>query len=403
MFHDRPAWDERQTIDTTSGHYLPHSPSSTQKTNQDNPNFPRELSSKCHNTPVAECTQVESMFVGPNQTILDCLSSIERGGNGVALVVDGSERLIGLVTDGDVRRALIGGCELSARLAPIVRKDPLVVTSGASRAHVLDVMKARRVGQVPIVDTQNRVLGVHLLSELVGATELPNVAVVMAGGLGSRLGALTRETPKPMLTVAGRPILEWIVLHLVGQGIRQLVISIGYLSDQIERHFGDGDDFGCTIQFVRDPVDSRLGSGGALGLIDSSVFRGLPVLVMNGDLITQFDLLSMLRHHKMSGASMTVARRTIENEVPFGVLNIGVDGSLLEITEKPRAAWTVNAGIYVVNPSLVSLVDTSREFAITELVTHCLANGQIVATWEIDGDWIDVGRPASLSLARGED
>jgi dTDP-glucose pyrophosphorylase len=350
---------------------------------------------------VGQQIDVSTLALHANASLLDGLRAIELGGCGVAVIEDSAGRLQGLVSDGDIRRALIRGIGLDAPITDIMSRAPLVVAVGASRAHVLDLMRARGVSEVPVVDEDFRIVGLHQLNRMISRNELPNVAVIMAGGLGSRLGPMTRSVPKPMLPVAGRPVLEWIVLHLVGEGIRDIVISTGHLGDVIEEYFGDGKHFGCSISFVRDAVGIRLGSGGALGLIGADRLGCHPAVVLNGDILTRFDLTSMLVHHSASGAVMTVARKSVGHEVPYGVLNTDSSGRLEAIVEKPEVTWTVGAGIYVIEPILAARVATSRDFPMTDLVKSCLDQDDVVSSWEIEGDWIDIGRPEDLARARG--
>ncbi len=334
-------------------------------------------------------------------TLLDGLGAIERGGCGIAVVEDSTGRLQGLVSDGDIRRALIRGVRLEAPITDIMSRAPLVVTAGASRAHVLDLMRARGVSEVPVVDEDFRIIGLHQLNRMISRNEIPNVAVIMAGGLGSRLGALTKAVPKPMLPVAGRPVLEWIVLHLVGEGVRDILISTGHLGSIIEDYFGDGKHFGCGISFVRDPEGVRLGSGGALGLIGTERLGCHPAVVLNGDILTRFDLASMLAHHCNTAASMTIARKSVGHEVPYGVLTTDSSGMIEAIVEKPEVTWTVGAGIYVIEPRLAARIVTPQDFPMTDLIKSCLDRNEKVSSWEIEGDWIDIGRPEDLAKARG--
>jgi dTDP-glucose pyrophosphorylase/CBS domain-containing protein len=344
----------------------------------------------------------DRLVVGLDATVLQALAAIDAGGANAAVVVDGMERFAGIVTDGDLRRALIGGGRLSDSIRPYVQATALTVAPHVSRAHVLDLMRVRGVNQLPIVDADGRVAGIHRLGDVIGRTTRPNVAVVMAGGRGTRLYPLTQKVPKPMVTVAGRPILEWIVLHLVGAGISRVVLATGYFAEQVEDHFGTGERFGCSIQYVRDPDDAPRGSGGALALVrDALDLPDAPVVVMNGDLITQFDVGAMLDHHRCTGAMVTIAARPLFHEVPFGVIGHDSDHRVTELVEKPVMSWTINAGIYAIEPSLLDRVPSDGEYPITELVGECLRRGEHVSAWDFNDEWNDVGRHDDLARARG--
>jgi dTDP-glucose pyrophosphorylase len=341
------------------------------------------------------------LTLGTGATIRDALAAIDAGAREIALVVDGESRLVGTVSDGDLRRALLGGAVLDDPVAPHLARRPVVVGPGAGRAEVLDLMRARALGQIPVVDADGRLCGLHVIRELLGAVERDTSAVVMAGGRGTRLAPLTDTLPKPMVRVAGRPLLERLVLHLVGQGIRRVVLAVNYLGDVIEAHFGDGEAFGCRIAYLREDPAHPLGTGGALGLLrGAGLLPSSPMLVMNGDLLTQFDVGDLLASHAASGAAATVAVGDHVHELPFGVVEIDGD-RLVALREKPAAHWTVNAGVYVLDPALVDRVPAGAAFPLPALLEDCLRRGDPVHVWRLTDEWADVGRPADLARARG--
>ncbi|WP_376766016.1 sugar phosphate nucleotidyltransferase [Amycolatopsis pithecellobii] len=318
-----------------------------------------------------------------------------------AFVVDGDGGLAGAVGENDIRRALLRGHDLDSTVARLIRRPTVTVGPDDGRAEVLDLMRALRVSEIPIVDAKGMLAGLHIEEEIVGMPELENWAVIMAGGRGERLAPLTKDVPKPMLPVAGRPILERLVLHLVGAGIRNIFISVNYLADIIEKHFGDGSKFGCRIEYLREDTDRPLGSGGSLGLLPDSGYRSAaPLLVMNGDLITAFSVREMLETHSEYNAVATIAVSTYEHQVPFGVMEAR-DDALVRMVEKPTHSWPVNAGIYVIEPDLLSRIPPGQLFPITDLFTECLQRKERVMLWQLR-DWKDIGRPAELAEARGQ-
>lgn len=322
--------------------------------------------------------------------------ALERGAVGIALVVDEANRLVGTLTDGDVRRALLKGASRESELAPHVCTNITAVGSRAGRAEVLDLMQARRIEQIPIVDEEGRLLGLHLLHEVLGNIERPNWAVIMAGGQGTRLWPLTENLPKPMIRVAGRPILERLVLQLVGFGITRIFVSIHYLGDLIEQHFGDGSRFGCRMEYLRE--DRPLGTGGSLSLLPEVPQH--PLIVMNGDLVTQADLGSMLAFHERAGQRATIGVRRYYHTIPFGCVEL--DGSrVTQFDEKPRLTRLINTGIYVLDPQVVARVPRGQEFALPSLLEDCLGRGEPVGAFEIEDDWIDIGQREHLTRARG--
>jgi dTDP-glucose pyrophosphorylase len=329
-------------------------------------------------------------------TLLDVLRALDRGGFGVALIVDAEGRLVGVMTDGDVRRALLASHPIDSRLGPFVNRAFTSVRPDVPRDDILELMRARQIEQVPIVGPDGHPAGLHLLHEIVGAAERPNWAVVMAGGRGTRLGSLTSNIPKPMLRVAGRPILERIVLKLVGHGIRRVFLSINYLGHLVEQHFGDGSRFGCQIEYLRE--DRPLGTGGSLSLLP---VPSAPVVVMNGDLVTQADVGELLDFHEGSRFAATVGVRRYLHTVAFGCVD--VEGQrITSFEEKPTLTCMINGGIYVLSPALVRRVPANREYQLPELLVDCLGRNEAIGAFEIHGDWFDVGQKDTLQQARGE-
>jgi dTDP-glucose pyrophosphorylase len=331
---------------------------------------------------VGACVSVGGM-------LWDALKSMDRSCAGVALVTDEGGRLVGTLTDGDVRRALLGGAEVNDPLRPFIFRNYVAVGAGVGRAEVLDLMQARRIDQVPVLDEDGRLIGLHLLQEMLGPVERPNWAVVMAGGIGSRLRPLTDGIPKPMIRVAGRPILERIVLHLVGHGIRRVFLSVGYKAHVIEEHFGDGSKFGCRIEYLRE--ESPLGTGGALSLLPEKPTA--PVLVLNGDLVTQADVGAMLDAHK--NRAVTLGVRRYVHTVPYGCVETDSAGRVEWIQEKPDVSVMVNAGVYIVEPYVIASIP-SGPYSMPDLI-----DGWQTVAHEIEDDWLDVGQHDQLRLARG--
>jgi NDP-sugar pyrophosphorylase family protein len=205
-----------------------------------------------------------------------------------------------------------------------------------------------------------------------------------------------------MVSVAGRPILERLVNHLSGFGISHIVLSIGHLGEVIEGHFGDGSQFGCNITYLREDPANPLGTGGPLGSLPK-LFPELsvPVLVMNGDLVTQFDVAAMLAHHDQAHAVATVGAFPYTHEVPYGVLQVNGAGRIDSILEKPLRQELVSGGVYVFNPSVLLKVPMGTFFPMTQVLTECIDRGDNVSVWALDEDWVDVGHPRDLAKARG--
>jgi dTDP-glucose pyrophosphorylase len=348
----------------------------------------------------------EHLLVRSTWTVREVMRTIDDGAEAIALVIDDAGRLEGTVSDGDLRRALLGGATLDDPVAAFMSRDPVTLPESTDRAAVLDLMRARRLNQIPVLDADGRLIGLHVMQEVLGGEVRPNWAVVLAGGRGTRLGTLTTSTPKPMLPVAGRPILERIVLHLVGSGIQTVYLAVSYLGEQIRHHFQDGAEFGCEIRYLVEDPATPLGTGGPLrGLLEQGSPPAHPILVMNGDLVTSVSVRSILEHHDLARAALTVALSEYVHEVPFGVANLDEQEPELisRLVEKPRWTGLVNAGVYVVSPGLLQLIPQSVNFPITDLAAACFERGERVAGWRLTGYWHDIGLPHEFARARGED
>lgn len=340
--------------------------------------------------------QLQKTLVSHSDTLRDAMIALERGACEIALVLDEDAKLVGTLTDGDIRRAFLSGASIDDPLEPWQQKKFKFVHEGAGRAEVLDLMKALTIAQVPELDSQGRVVMLHRLSETIGQTWRPNSAVIMAGGKGTRLRPITEHLPKPMIQVAGRPILERLVLHVVGNGIRHIYLSINYLGHMVEEHFGDGSRFGCKIEYLRE--DRALGTGGALGLLPKIPEH--PILVMNGDVVTQADLGAMLRFHEHNKHVATMGVREYVHTVPFGCVEVA-EGRLTQLVEKPTLRRLINTGIYVISPSLLASIPPETEYPITQLFETHLQAGDSIGAYHFEDEWIDVGQPEQLKQARG--
>ncbi len=335
-------------------------------------------------------------IVHPTDTLLHGLAVIDGAGIETALVTE-ADRLVGILTDGDARRALLRGKGLDCPISEVMQPKFTAVGPEIGRAEVLDLMKARVFKQVPVVGADGRLLGLHLMKDFLANGQRPNAALVLCGGLGTRLRPITETIPKPMIPVAGRPILERIVLHLVGHGIRRIFLATHYLGEMIEAHFGGGEAFGCRIDYLRE--EKPLGTGGALAFLPMDMED--PVLVMNGDLVTQFDAGRMIELHQSCGNRGTIGVQSYVQQVPFGVLE--TDGfRVMAMREKPEFHYLVNAGIYVLDAQLRERVVPGEPTTIPAILEDCLRRGEQVGIAHVDEDWLDIGRPEELHRAQGQ-
>jgi dTDP-glucose pyrophosphorylase len=339
----------------------------------------------------------EQTLIGPTTTLREALATIDKAGCQIVLVVDEQRRLLGTLSDGDARRALLRGTHLSDAASVAMHRSPRKAHRDEPRAALLASMKQHGIHQLPLVDAHDVVVGLVVLDDLLVPEQRDNEIVVMAGGLGSRLRELTRDTPKPMLRVGSRPLLETIVLHFASQGFRRFSFAVNYRADQIEAHFGDGAAFGVEIRYLRE--EQRLGTAGALSLLPSAPTA--PVLVTNADLLTKEDYGQMIDTHAASAAAATMGVRDYEMQVPFGVVN-EAGGRVTSIDEKPTHRFLVSAGVAVLSPEAVALVPTGTAFDMPQLFETMLQRGLTVRSHRIDGYWIDIGRVADFERANAD-
>ncbi len=345
-------------------------------------------------------TRIADICIPKEAEVRAALEAIERGGKGISLVIDEVGRLIGTVTDGDVRRSILAGHSLQQRVSELldhkrkeVYPEPITAPAGTLRDALLEVMVSKAVHQLPLLDGQGRVVDLVTMDDL-ERTAFPDVrAVIMAGGLGTRLFPLTKEIPKPMLPVAGRPMLEHIVQQLGCAGIRNVSISTFYKGETIKAHFGDGKAFGVDVSYITE--NEPRGTAGSLSLMPDA---NETLLVTNGDIITRLDYRKILAYHREHRALMTVGVRKYEVAVPFGVVE--TRGALVaKLTEKPTFAFFVNAGIYVLDPLVRSAIPQDGKFDMTELIQALVEDGNLVVSFPIVEYWLDVGRHGDYEKA----
>ncbi|MCB9519727.1 MAG: NTP transferase domain-containing protein [Myxococcales bacterium] len=342
---------------------------------------------------LSECPQIRE-----DTTVFEALAAIDRGALGLALVIGADGKLRGTLSDGDIRRAILSGSGLDAAIEGFANPRYLSVRPETDEVDVLQLMLERSVKVVPVLDATGKLLGVHTLQRLVRAKERPETALIMAGGQGTRLGGLTHGIPKPMLPIGDRPLLERLVVHLVSHGVREVLISVHYLSRMIEDHFGDGRRFGCRISYLRE--STPLGSGGCLSLVPEHVTG--PLLVMNGDLLTRLHLGRFLDRHIERDAAVTVGVRTWTHEVPYGVIE-ACDERVTAIREKPTFVHRVNAGVYVLSESVWRSVEPNKALPMTDLLISTMESGGRVFEYPFDEQWVDIGLPQDyFAHHRGE-
>lgn len=342
-------------------------------------------------------TRLKNIFVSPDATILEAIQAINNGARQIALVVDEHQRLLGSVTDGDVRRGLLRGVGLDQPVSLVMQTQPATVLGRGGWAGAVELMRRLSIHQVPVVDEGGRVIGLECLDEVVKPAEQDTWVVLMVGGLGTRLRPLTESVPKPMLPIGGRPLLESILRALISQGYRRFFLSVNYMSEVFQDYFGDGSRLGAQIEYLVE--DSRLGTAGALALLPGRPSG--PLIVMNGDLLTAVNFQQLLTFHCENQAVATMCTREYLHQVPYGVVQ-SEGANLLKIEEKPEYRYFINAGIYVINPEVLDLIPPGEFFDMPQLFDRVLAEGDKAVVYPIREYWLDIGRLEDLKRAQSE-
>jgi dTDP-glucose pyrophosphorylase/CBS domain-containing protein len=348
--------------------------------------------------PADAIQRVDSVVIAPLVTIMDAVRQLDAAGTGALLVCTADHTLRGLVTDGDIRRAMLRGVAFTESVESIAISNPLVASADISQHAALELMDHALefpVNHLPLVAPDGRAAGLLLRRDLVTREQRPLSALIMAGGFGVRMLPLTERTPKPMLPVGGRPLLERTIRTLSRTGIRRVVISTHHLAERITSHFGDGHDYGIDLEYVTETLP--LGTAGALRLVNQTG----PLLVVNGDILTRVDFDDLVEFHRQQGAELTVGMRRCELQLPYGVLDC--DGPHVRtVREKPSESFWVNAGIYLVEPSIRDLIPHGERFDMTDLIDRMLADGRPVAGFPIVEYWLDIGQPADYLRAQAD-
>lgn len=335
-------------------------------------------------------------LVAAGATIIETLRIIDSHGVPIGLVHDNG-RLLGTVTDGDIRRGLLAGITLHAPVTEVMNTSPITVPADVSDTSALKIMRQHGVLYLPQVDEAGVIVGLKILKNLQPAPTAANPVMLMAGGFGTRLKPFTDDVPKPMLEVGGKPILETIVENFVEQGFVRIFISVNYKKEMIQGHFKDGAKWGAQITYVHET--EPMGTAGALSLLPERPDR--PLIVMNGDLLTKVNFDHLAKFHEEHGAPATVSVREYKFTVPYGVVNTD-DHFLNAIEEKPVQKFFVNAGIYVLSPEVLENVPGDRRFDMPEFLEVLRARGQRPTVFPLREYWIDIGRLDDLTQARRE-
>lgn len=340
----------------------------------------------------------KNTIIQPSSMVEDAIKTLSSGGMRIVLVADHENKLLGTITDGDIRRALLKKTPINTLAINIMNSRPKIASSAHNREDLLAMMQNEDILHIPIVDESNKIIGLETMQNFVKNKQLDNVVFLMAGGFGSRLSSLTKETPKPLLKVGNQPILETIIQKFIECGFQNFYISIHYKAEMIRDYFGDGSLWGVNIQYIIE--DTPLGTAGSLSLLPKNL-PNLPMIVMNGDLLTRIDFNFLLDFHQEKPGNSTLCVREYNHQVPYGVVEIE-DQYVKSLNEKPVNKYFVNAGIYVIDRFLIKKLKQKSYLDMPELFEKFICDGEQVNVFPIHEYWLDIGRIEEFERANKE-
>ena len=340
----------------------------------------------------------KGILLNPLDTLKTAIQILHSGGLRIALVVDSNNKLLGTVTDGDIRRSLIKHVTMDCAIKEVMNDSPITALESDSPDLVMSMMRDKSLLHIPLVSKDGILVGLEVLHHMLENKKYDNPVFLMAGGFGTRLQPLTEKKPKPLLSVGSRPILETIISQFIDAGFYNFYISTHYKAEMIRNHFGDGSDWGVNIKYLHE--DSPLGTAGALGLLPDN-FTKLPIIMMNGDLLTKVNFERLLDFHHEQGNIATMCIREYDFQVPYGVVSIK-NQCIFSIEEKPVQKFFVNAGIYVIEPKLINSIDGNTYIDMTNLLENQIEKGECVSAFPIHEYWLDIGMKNEYEQANRE-
>lgn len=341
--------------------------------------------------------KIDKIKLHPTSSIKEAMRAIDEGAMKIAVVVDDDFKLVGVLTDGDIRRALLNDFSLHSEIKDIIQKNPVVCYVNDSKEQILAKSLGKKIYHMPILDADRRVVGVEDIDSLLEAKNKTNKVVLMVGGLGSRLRPLTENTPKPMLKVGNKPILETIINNFRQYGFKDIILSVNYKADIVRSYFGDGSRFGVNIEYIHE--QKRMGTAGALSLMRGKFNE--PFFVMNGDLLTNVNFEHFLNFHTENSSIATMAVREYEYQVPYGVVNQD-NGRITSIVEKPKERYYVNAGIYILEPAILEFIKDDVFYDMPTLFEDLIDKKKDPISFPVHEYWLDIGQINELKQARDD-
>lgn len=337
----------------------------------------------------------EKVLLNPEASILEALKKITEGSAQIVLVVDENRKLLGTVTDGDIRRGILQNYALADPVKNVMNLQPIKIIDDAHNSEeLISIMTKHHIRQLPLIDKIGRVCGLQTLDELLHPADKPNLAIIMSGGLGKRLRPLTDDIPKPMLRMGGKPLLEVNIERLRAEGFRRFCITVGYKAEIIREYFGDGSKWNVSIDYIHE--EKPLGTAGALRFLEAK--EKSPMIVMNGDLLTTVKFSNLLDFHHRNGADCTICIRELNFQFPYGVVHLA-NHQVTGIVEKPVYRHYVNAGVYVFEPTLVSKIPVDSYYPMNHFIELIIKEGNKVEAFPLMEYWSDIGQMADYEKA----
>jgi len=330
---------------------------------------------------------IDNYCIGTNSTIKEAMKVIDKNLTGGALVVNENNELVGTITDGDIRRAILKGRSINEGIESTYFKNFKFVTEQHSKKKAKEYMLSNKIRQVPVIDKNKKLIDLYFLDDIISYDKKDNYVFILAGGLGTRLRPLTETVPKPMLTVGDKPILELIIEQFKEYGFRNFIVSLNYKGEIIEEYFKDGKEFDVNIEYIRET--KKLGTAGSIALVKEKFTK--PFIVINGDILTGIDFDKFLNHHMKNNFNITVGVRNYEINVPYGVLV--TDNMFIEsLEEKPTYKFHINGGVYAVNPEITKYIQEDEVYNMTDLIEDAMRNEYKSGIYEITEYWTDIGQ-----------
>ena len=334
------------------------------------------------------------LLIKSNASLKDALNAIDKGSSRVVFVTNDKDQILGILTDGDMRRAILKGGNFSEKIYSFMNQDFLYVNENYNLSNVKKLMVENSINQVPVLDKDGKLKDIIVIENFITIKTLDNPVVIMAGGQGKRLRPYTEKCPKPMLLLNEKPILEIILNKCIEAGFKNFHFSVNYLKEKIINYFKDGKSWNVSISYLIE--EKPLGTAGPLSLLSKK--GNEPILIMNGDVITELDYAKLIEFHKSNNSLATICVKNHEVNIPFGVVEIE-EQLLKSFTEKPKLDFLINAGVYVINPKALILLDNNSYIDMPDLLEKIISSGSKVSVFPIHEYWIDIGKKESFNKA----